>query len=105
MHIEKLTQRPKKEVKVQVDRRIRELKSPQERKGFSVDLVANWRGEKVDLALRVQKGWLSGTFMGTLVIEEDRVRFDCTVPPLLQGFLGEHQIREFLQRELDGLVD
>jgi hypothetical protein len=27
------------------------------------------------------------------------------VPPLLQGFLGEDQIRDFLQRELDGLVD
>lgn len=28
-----------------------------------------------------------------------------TVPPLVQGFLGEGQIRDFLQKGLDGLVD
>lgn len=105
MHIEKVTRRPKEQVKIQVDRKIREIKSPQERNGFSVELMAQWKGDRLDLGLQVRKGWFSGTLLGALKIEDGVVCFDCEVPSLLQGLLGEERIRGFLQDELDELVD
>jgi hypothetical protein len=68
------------------------------------DSYKAWTGDRMDFSLKVSKGFFGARIGGAIDVAPDRVIFDCQIPPMVAGFIGEDRIRTAIEQQLDAVL-
>jgi hypothetical protein len=59
-----------------------------------------WTGNRMDFALNASRGFFGATVSGAMVVTDDTVEIETSLPGLVRSFVGEDAVRDAISREL-----
>ena len=63
----------------------------------------SWSDDAMRFSFKAKKGFLGATISGVIRVNQDSVVMDSDLPGLVTAFVSEDQIRNAINKQLDGL--
>ena len=104
MHIERQHNVGKEEAIQKIDTFLNDLMHSQFPGGVAIkEASKSWSDNAMRFSFKAKKGFLAATISGIIRVNQDSVVMDSDLPGLVTAFVSEDQIRNVINKQLDGL--
>ena len=104
MHIERRHNVGKEEAIQKIDTFLDDLVHGQFPGNVAIkEACKSWSNDAMRFSFKAKKGFFGATISGVLRVTQDSVVMDSDLPALVTAFVSEDQIRNAINKQLDGL--
>jgi hypothetical protein len=104
MHIEREHNVGKEEAIQKIDTFLNDLMHSQFPGGVAIkEASKSWSHNAMRFSFKAKKGFLGATISGVIRVNQDSIVMDSGLPALVTAFVSEDQIRNAINKQLDGL--